>query len=297
MTVSDQQRHTRAHRCPVCGGADGDPRGHGKRCSGFTSSDGEFAHCSREELAGSLEQEAAGTYAHRLHGPCKCGTTHGGDTRSVSREIVATYDYTDEEARPLFRVARTAGKDFYQQHRDASGAWVNGRNGTAPTLYRLHELVSDDMDRAVYVVEGEKDADSLAKRGFLATTNPMGAGKWHYVADIAKTVLAGRDVVIVADADKPGRDHARQVHASLIGVVRSIKVLECPAPQKDVSDLLGTGGTLEQLVPMATDTTLDEPKANAPLSLVERAQGMRRRGPIQRLATGIATLDKACRGG
>jgi hypothetical protein len=262
MTVEASQRHTKRNRCPICDGADGDPRGQEKRCSGFTSSDGEYAHCSREELAGGLDQENGGTFAHRLHGPCKCGQTHGPDRRPVSREVVATYVYENAERAPLFRVVRTAGKDFYQQHRDSAGEWQNGRNGVAPTLYRLPQLT--ESDGPVYVVEGEKDVETLEKRGFLATTNPGGAGKWHHVVDVAKTVLQGRDIIIIADNDEPGRKHAREVAASLCGVARSVRAVRCPTA-KDITDHLATGGTmtLEQFVEL---DAAEQPTAGNPLA-------------------------------
>lgn len=67
-------RFTRRFRCPVCGGADEDPRGKGIRCFGFLSSDGGYAHCSRIPVGA---QENGGTWAHRLTGDCNCGTPHG----------------------------------------------------------------------------------------------------------------------------------------------------------------------------------------------------------------------------
>ena len=67
-TVATDQRHTRARRCPICDGADGDPRGKGVRCGGFTSRDGDYVHCARPELAGAIEANGAGLYAHRMHG-------------------------------------------------------------------------------------------------------------------------------------------------------------------------------------------------------------------------------------
>jgi hypothetical protein len=76
-TVSAEQRHTPACPCKVCGGYHSLPSGRGERCYGFLSSDGRYCHCSREEYANGLPQEASGTYAHRLDGPCKCGQTHG----------------------------------------------------------------------------------------------------------------------------------------------------------------------------------------------------------------------------
>ena len=77
MTVQPAQRFSRRHPCIICGGGADMPRGRGERCHGFVGNDGRFAHCSREDRAGGLDPDSAGTYAHRLDGPCRCGDTHG----------------------------------------------------------------------------------------------------------------------------------------------------------------------------------------------------------------------------
>ena len=61
--------------CPVCGGHARLPKGHGRRCWGY--SDGEWAVCTREQAAGRLSDKGDG-YHHRLHGGCNCGVDHGG---------------------------------------------------------------------------------------------------------------------------------------------------------------------------------------------------------------------------
>ena len=38
-------------------------------------------------------------------------------------------------------------------------------------------------------------------------------------------MLGGRVVIIIADSDKPGRDHARQVASSLRGIARSVRTM------------------------------------------------------------------------
>ncbi len=76
MTVQPSQRFTRRNPCPVCGGGADLARGRAERCHGFAAEDGRFAHCSREERAGGLDPDTAGTYPHRLDGPCLCGITH-----------------------------------------------------------------------------------------------------------------------------------------------------------------------------------------------------------------------------
>jgi|GEM_PF-1034111 len=260
--VTREQRHTRAHRCPICGGADGDPRGQGKRCSGYTSRDGEWCRCSREEHAGALSADDHGLFVHRLRGPCKCGATHGpASVTQLRSEIVATYDYTDERGTLLYQVVRLAPKSFRQRRPDGAGGWTWQLGDVRRVLYRLRDLVEDDADRTVYLVEGEKDADALAKRGYLATCNPMGAGKWRHVAEHAREVLRDRDVVVVADADDVGRRHALEVADSLRGVVRSLVTMECPAPHKDVSDLLAARGQITDLVPLRPDPSKEKKEA------------------------------------
>ena len=251
MSVAREMRHSKRNRCPICEGAEQDRRGTGERCTGFTSDDG-YAHCSRDEYAGGLPQEGGGTYAHRLHGSCKCGTTHGAEVRPIKDEIEATYDYRDEKGALLFQVVRKTGKRFLQRVPDGAGDWTWKLGNVRRVLYRLPELVSDDADRTIYIVEGEKDADNLAKRGYLATCNPGGARKWHLLGQQPREVFAGRDVVLIPDRDKDGYAHVRQVEADIRPFVRSLKVLES-RKGKDVSDHFATGGTLQELVPPAAD--------------------------------------------
>jgi putative DNA primase/helicase len=244
--VERSQRHTRNNRCPICGGADEDPRGKERRCHGFTSTDGDWAHCSREDLAGPLEPEAAGTYAHLMRGPCKCGQTHG---ERASSEPEAIYDYRDETGALLFQVIRFPGKKI--RNRGPDGTWK--LNGARRVLYRLPELLAADPAATVYVVEGEKDADTLRRHGLVATTNPHGAGKWQMVRIDAENILRNRKAIVCADNDPEGIRHARTVAASL-----GAPILIAPAPHKDVSDLYAVGGTIEQMLP------LDEREAPQP---------------------------------
>lgn len=271
------QRHRRGNRCPICDGADGDVRGQGKRCHGATSPDGEYVFCTREEHAGAIEQNAAGSFAHRMHGLCRCGLTHGPE-RST-KTTGAIYVYENEHGIPSYRVVRTmrAGKkSFYQESPDGAGGWLKGRNGARRVLYRLPQLLRADPARRVRIVEGEKDVESLEVIGEIATCNPEGAEKWSGVALHAAEVLAGRDVDVIADADAVGRRHALLVAAALSEAARSVRLLECPAPHKDVSDLLAAGGTLDQLVPMSeTEKSEPAPKSETSFRCTELGNSLR----------------------
>ena len=186
MTVNSLQRFTRNRPCPVCNGRDGDQRGRGKRCFGFLSDNDDYAHCTRPEYAGQLEiNSKSATFPHRLAGDCKCGNTHGLEAPTSSKHnvqrtdpIADTYDYTDEDGNFLFQVVRYDPKDFKQRHIGGKGGWIWNLNGVRRVLYRLPELMAADPAKPVFIVEGEKDANRLIQQGLIATTNPMGAGKW-----------------------------------------------------------------------------------------------------------------------
>lgn len=254
--IGAQQRHSKARPCPICGGGDRDPRGKGRRCHGFTSED--FAHCSREEHAGGLVATEGNTYGHRLYGPCACGLTHGDDQRGAAAFGEVSYEYRDERRQLLFKVVRLAGKNFRQCRPDGLG-WTWSTAGVRRVLYRLPELLDAPRDATVYVVEGEKDVDNLRRIGAVATTNPMGAGKWSFVAEHARTVLRDRHVVIIADADEPGRKHAADVLASLTDIAVTATVLELPT--KDASDWIDAGGTFTELRAMTARPANDETPA------------------------------------
>src|SRR5262249_19482085 len=122
-----------------------------------------------------------------------------------SSETVATYGYTDEAGKLLFQCVRFAPKRFRQRQPDGKGGWIWNIEGVRRVLYRLPEVIAAST---LCVAEGEKDCDNLTKLGFIATTNPLGAGKWR--DDYGET-LRGKDVVIFGDADEPGEAHVQQL--------------------------------------------------------------------------------------
>ena len=154
----------------------------------------------------------------------------GGKTDSGSHDrIAATYDYLDERRALLYQVVRYDPKGFRQRRPDGSGGWTWKLGDARRVLYRLPELQAAMPDAPVFIVEGEKDADNLARLRLIATTNSGGAGKWR---DEYGEVLRGRQVVILPDSDEPGHKHAWEVARALAGVAASVKVLELPAARK-----------------------------------------------------------------
>jgi hypothetical protein len=163
-------------------------------------------------------------------------------------EVIATYDYKDANGKLLFQVCRTNDKRFFQRRPDGDGGWINGLGNIKPVLYRLPELLQAvQRGEMVFIPEGEKDVNNLARLGLAATTNPMGAGKWR---DHYGDCLKGASCVILPDNDDPGRKHAEQVARSLHGKAASVKILELPGlpPKGDVSDWLAAGHAKEDLL-------------------------------------------------
>jgi hypothetical protein len=168
------------------------------------------------------------------------------DPRSSRR--VAEYIYRTADGKPHAKVTRWEPKRFTQSQWNGSG-WANGKPPGDKLPYRLPELLADP-ESPVFVCEGEKDADTLADLGLIATTASEGAGKW--TAQLARWFV-GRSVVVLPDNDDPGRRHALQVALVLDGTARDVRVVQLPdlPPKGDVSDWIDAGGDAETLLAFA----------------------------------------------
>jgi len=138
----------------------------------------------------------------------------------VSNKIECVYRYTDESGTLLFEVVRYTPKTFRQRRPDGKGGHVYNLDGVRIVPYNLPAIIASDT---VYICEGEKDCDNLAKLGLAATTNPMGAGKWR---EEFGQYFTGKDVVIICDKDEIGLKHGQDVAKKLNGHVRTIKLIE-----------------------------------------------------------------------
>jgi putative DNA primase/helicase len=259
-------RFTKGQMCPVCGGSESDRRGDGQRCHGYI--EGDWIHCSREEYAGNARPDRSGTtWSHKAEGSCPCGKEHaparGLPSRSNRGTIDCVYDYRDRAGKVVYQTVRFKNpKDFRQRRPVGRGRYAWNLSGVDVVLYNLPALFVADPAEIVWIVEGEKDADRLGSLGLLATTSPMGAGKWHLVDS---SPLGGRPCVAIADNDDSGRKHVQGVAADLYGKAASVKTLELPGlPEHgDVSDWLDHGATVDQLRALAAAAPAWSPGSSA----------------------------------
>ncbi|WP_280266696.1 hypothetical protein [Nocardia wallacei] len=167
------------------------------------------------------------------------------------RRRIAAYTYTTAANEPVGQVIRYAvpyehgtEKTFSQRRWDAGQRqWVPG--GFGPVLYQAPLVAWAVCEgHPILVCEGEKDVDRAIAAGYPATCNAAGAGKFR--PEHAEQLRGAAQVVIVADRDRPGFDHALQVHDRVRGLVGRVDVMQA-ATGKDLSDHLDAGHDLNDL--------------------------------------------------
>jgi putative DNA primase/helicase len=169
------------------------------------------------------------------------GKDHG---RVKAYNPIAKHIYRLADGTAYLRVDRFADKQrgFPQFYWDTKSQWLKGKPKGPKVPYRLPELLAAPLETQVHVCEGEKDADNLAKLGFVATCNSEGAetgtGK-KFTSDLFP-YFKDRDVYVHEDNDDKGRKHVQCVARMLHGVAASIRIVRLPGLKKkgDVSDFL-----------------------------------------------------------
>jgi 5S rRNA maturation endonuclease (ribonuclease M5) len=161
-------------------------------------------------------------------------------------KVVATYDYTDESGALLYQVVREEPKSFKQRQPDGSGGWI-WKKHPDQVLYRLREVVENPI---VFVVEGEKDVETLRQHGFVATTNAGGA-KAPWLPQFTEA-LRGHEVILIPDNDAPGQKRVLTIARALLGQAARVIVLELE-DGKDVSDWFERGHSEVEFVALVED--------------------------------------------
>jgi len=179
----------------------------------------------------------------------KSSTYNGGGKEKKKLRFVAEYNYFDENGTLSFQKRRFVDEDgrktFRQRRPDGQGGWIGTLGSIPRILYNLpNVLKAKEKGEEIWVVEGEKDADTLNSMGVVATTMPNGAGSW---SDIHTEVLAGAVVLVIADNDEPGRKHAAHVLGELAKAGCDVQAY-APPRCKDISDFIADGGNTEELV-------------------------------------------------
>ena len=174
---------------------------------------------------------------------------HNGETDDVLDALgLTTRDLFDEETG-----ARYDYGDGRIVCRDPAKVFKQLGNTKGTNLYGLDSLSNGGP---VYVVEGEKDADTAAHVWHAAAvTQAQGASTGPERANWEP--LADRDVIIIADNDAPGRKRADKVFTYLTGMSpRPASIIIKAAKEgKDLSDHIAAGHTADELVDQGAKIT------------------------------------------
>ena len=167
-------------------------------------------------------------------------------------QIVAVYKYPGGVQK-----LRKSDKSFSWRRPDGKGGWIYNRQGVSPSLY-----VAGEISRAVFVCEGEKDADNLHRLGCDAVSGADGAGPGKWKPEYTEQ-LRGCCACIFPDNDAVGRAYAEETAAALHGVADHVQLCDLSTvwpeiPEHgDVSDLIAHFGdekACEVIAELATKT-------------------------------------------
>jgi DNA polymerase len=148
------------------------------------------------------------------------GYPHG--ERNTGHQV-AFFIYNHADNRPYLKVKKTSTKQFPQFHLE-NGRWVKGPPKGPKIPYHLPELIKAPLNAWVVIAAGEKDADTAAGLGFIATTNPEGERKGAWAPEL-NAWFQGRCVAIMEDHDATGEAHVIEVAEQLRGIASDIRIV------------------------------------------------------------------------
>ena len=175
-----------------------------------------------------------------------------------------------------------ARKQIYQTAKGKTACWQRYENGEyinklnadgvkdkdklKAGLYNVQAL-AEQSGGEVWIVEGEKDVDTLATHGIVAVSPPNGANQWKAAWN---ALFTGFDVVISPDNDPVGLVHIEKVARNVATRANSVRTIDLrdlvPDLKKggDVSDVLAElPDGLDALRELVSKSTPEETKSHA----------------------------------
>jgi 5S rRNA maturation endonuclease (ribonuclease M5) len=205
---------------------------------------------------------------------------------------VETYKYLDANNELAFEKVRlideNGKKTFRQRRPDDHGGWAYSLGDIPKILYNLPAvLAAKEANETIFIVEGEKDCDTLTRAGATATTMPGGAGKW---LPIHTEAVKGMTVDLIADNDEPGYKHAYDVHQKLTEAGCDVQIWTSPTG-KDITDHMDSGGTTAELHQI-TSAELEKPPTKAEKPLTPAPEPTKNEKTLQQLHELLANPNK-----
>lgn len=192
----------------------------------------------------------------------------------VEPSVLEEYDYRDEKGTLLYQVQRMIPKSFRQRSvinpslTNADPQWREGKGameGVRRIPYRLNQISQLKAGTPLYIVDGEKDADSaFYKLGVMATCHVGGMGNWRIEST---RLLSKYAITIIADRDGgEGERQAKKLQDLFQSLGVKPAVIEMPGQGiKDLSDWIDAGGGKEELEELASQREKWEDITRSPI--------------------------------
>ena len=178
--------------------------------------------------------------------------------RKFNAKYIEHYDYflTDQSGKAVYaytkvRLQDKAGKKKLIYGRFNGDRFILGLQGKkakdilaiyGSSVFAIQKAI--DHQETIFYVEGEKDVNTLMKRGYTVFTCG-GSGDWKKgVSEIVRQA----NVIILADNDKPGEQLAYQVMQDLQLIANNVSIIK-PMPEvskADITDYFEEGHTVEE---------------------------------------------------
>lgn len=211
-----------------------------------------FAGCTIDEICKACDLNVSDLFSKQSEKACRI-----------------EYPYKDAQGNILFKKVRLEpgangkNKSFFWERLDEKGKIAKNLKGCEKVLYRLHELLNGiSANKIIFLVEGEKDADSLISRELIGTTS----GESLFWSKSFTEILRDADLVILYDMDKTGMQRRDLLCKELYGKVKRLRVVDLPGLKyqdshgADLSDWLAQGHTVDDLLKIVKNTPNFLPK-------------------------------------
>ena len=178
--------------------------------------------------------------------------------RKFNAKYIEHYDYflTDQSGKAVYaytkvRLQDKAGKKKLIYGRFNGDRFILGLQGKkakdilaiyGSSVFAIQKAI--DHQETIFYVEGEKDVNTLMKRGYTVFTCG-GSGDWKKgVSEIVRQA----NVIILADNDKSGEQLAYQVMQDLQLIANNVSIIKPmpEVPKADITDYFEEGHTVEE---------------------------------------------------
>jgi predicted P-loop ATPase len=162
---------------------------------------------------------------------------NNNENQKTTKTEYKYFDLDDNLLHTSIKITYPNGKKKFWQNRpdpNNPNRYINNLKDCKTVLYNLKNVVEGIKKRQpIFIVEGEKDCHTLINLGFIATTNPMGAGKWK---DAYNVYLNQADIYIIPDNDEAGKRHSNIIGNSLLDNANSINIINLSKFKPDLKE-------------------------------------------------------------